>query len=78
MGNWKKYAEDEWALGDDKYSFAKVWKIGLSAHERKRRHIQAYAFSGRIGRDGIETKAYFKSKPRAMAFAKAWIKKHGN
>lgn len=74
--DWKKYAEDEWSNNNDKYSFAKVWKIGLSSGERKKRGIGVYAFAGRVGRTGEETKKYFKRKPQALKYAKYWMETH--
>ena len=73
---WKKYAEDEWMHKKDKYSYIRVWKVGLSAKERKKRGINAFGFSGRVGRNGIETKKFFKRKPEAIKFAKSYMKIH--
>lgn len=74
--DWKKYADNEWTKKDNKYSFAKIWKIGLSSKERIRRGIGAYAFAGRVNREGYETKTYFKSKPQANKYAKLYMRKH--
>lgn len=79
--DWKLYSifssAGEWYGAHDKYSYVKVWKIGLSSKERKAREIGAYGFQARIGRDGspIE-KYYFKTKQQVMKFAKAWMRKH--
>ena len=75
LGTWKQYLNaTEWFK--DKYSYVKVWKIGLPSAERKRRGIEAYGFSGRIGRTGKTTKKYFKSKPQALAHAKSYMRTH--
>jgi hypothetical protein len=74
LNDWKKYATNEWSKKDDKYSFVKVWKIGLSSKERKRRGIELWGFSARIGED--EEKLYFKSKQQAEKNAYEYMKKH--
>lgn len=74
MSKWKKYADDEYYLENDKYSFAKMWKIGLSSKERKRRGIGAYAVSTRIGLNGNEFKRYFKTKKKANEDLKNYLR----
>ncbi len=75
--DWKKLPNDtEWYKEKPKYSYARVWKIGLPAYERKRRKIGAYAFSGRIGRSGITTKKYFKRQAEALNYAKFYMRKN--
>ena len=73
---WIKATNDtSWYKEDDKYSFIRVWKIGLSASERKRRGIKLYGVSGRIGMNGECWKKYFKTKPQAIAYVEAYLKK---
>lgn len=84
--DWEKYAENEespgmgwgieWYRKDDKYSYAKAWHTGLPASEMKRRGLGSFFFSGRIGRDGKETKKDFKTKQQALAYAQSWMRTH--
>ncbi|MEK6880128.1 MAG: hypothetical protein AABY22_10990 [Nanoarchaeota archaeon] len=74
LKDWKRYTENEWSRKDDRYSFVKVWKTGLSSNERKRRGIGLYFFSGRVSRNGIETKKSFKTKSQALRFAKSYMR----
>ncbi len=76
LKDWKKYGEDEWYRLDDKHSYIKVWKIGLSSKERKRRGILAYGFSSLIRKNDLYLKKYFKTKSQALKFAKAYMRKH--
>lgn len=73
---WKKHAEGEYFKPKEKYSMVRVWKVGLSSFERKRRGINTYGFAGRIGRSGIETKKFFKKKSEANLFASNYMKKY--
>lgn len=70
---WINYTENEWYKLKDKYSIVKIWKIGLSSKERKKRGIGAYGFIGRLSRDGIETKKTFKKESEALKFAKEYM-----
>lgn len=76
---WKKIGRDEsgydYLQRDNKYSYAKVWKTGLSSSERKRRGIHPYFFSGRVGREGETIKKNFKKIKEAKLFAKKWMDK---
>lgn len=77
LTSWKKgLGEGEYYKTNDKYSYTRVWKIGLSSKERKRRGIGTYGFSGRIGRMGQTTKRYFKTKSQALYFAKSYRGTH--
>ena len=74
MGNWKKYAKNEWTKEGEKYTYAKVWKTGLPLKEMKRRgYIGTYGFSARIGREGQTTKEYFKKKSEAIKRAEKYM-----
>jgi len=76
LEDWKKYSDSEWSKNDDKYSYVKVWKIGLSAKERKRRGIKAYGFEARLGTNGSTEKDYFDKKSEALASAMKYMKEN--
>ena len=73
---WKQWTQDEWRKEGDRYSYAKVWRTGLPGLEIKRRGIEPFIFSGRVGLNGMETKKYFKSKSAALAFASEWLRRN--
>lgn len=50
---------------NDRYSFARCFKSGLSSKEIKKRGIKRFIFSARIGRDGIEIKEYYPTFKQA-------------
>lgn len=59
---------------NDRYSYVKVWKTGLSAKEMKRRgHEGTFCFEKRIGLYGKTYKFYFKTKKQALKFLKEVI-----
>ena len=78
LKNWKKSKVEDstWYHKKIKYSYVNVWKTGLPLKEMKRRgHIGTYVFKGRVGY-GNMTKKYFKTKTKALAYAKSYMKTH--
>lgn len=74
---WKKLpGEGEYFKKGDKYSYVKFFKTGLSSKEIKRRGIKPHIFSARIGRNGEETKKYFKKEIQAKEEAIKYMKSH--
>ena len=75
--DWQKQPNDTlWVRKDDKFSFVRVWKVGLPASERKRRGINTYGVMTRIGRSGVQRKRFFKKKSQALASARAFMRKN--
>lgn len=79
--DWKMYQNGQfgtdWFSVNDKYSYVKVWKTGLSLGEMKRRgKIGTYIFATRKGLRGRTIKKYFKTKTEALKFARAYMRKH--
>jgi len=62
----KKYQEKIWENKKDKYHFVKIWKKGVGRWG---------AEHGREGGPGGAEKN-FKTKSEALAYAKAYMKKH--
>lgn len=58
------------------YSLVRVWRIGLSSQERRRRGIGLYGFFGRVRLKGRETKQTFKKRSSALNAARAYMGKH--
>jgi hypothetical protein len=71
----ERIENEEWFGKTDKYSFVRVWKIGLSSAERKKRGIGLYGFHSRIGLKGEEVRKYFSKKSQALQYAKEWMEK---
>lgn len=73
----KSLPSEEWYHKTKSYSYVHVWKTGISLKEmRKRGHEGTYIFSARIGRDGITTKKYFKTKSAAFRYALNYMRTH--
>lgn len=60
------FDDNEFYKINDKYSYAKLFKTGLSSKEVKRRGIKRYILMARIGLNGIEKKEYFKTKNQGI------------
>lgn len=76
LGNGGKEWGEEYFKVNDKYSYAKSFKTGLDSKEIKRRGIKPHIFMGRIGRDGKESKEYFKTKKESDKAMINYMKKH--
>lgn len=72
--NWIKRVDDkdmiEWYSTEDRYSYVRIWKIGLSSHERNIRGIGSWGLSARWGLMGNEVRNTFKSRKQALEYAK--------
>lgn len=81
---WKRLGKGNSSYGeeffrtDDKYSYVKSFKTGLPSSEIKKRGIKPHIFMGRIGRDGKETKEYFKTKKESDKAMFNFMKKHNS
>ncbi len=77
LKDWKKSKVDtSWYHVKIPYSVVRVWKIGLPSYERKRRGIGLYGTLGRVGRNGRQTKKTFKTKIKALTYAKSYMRTH--
>lgn len=85
--DWVKYAENEESAGmgwfieyyrrNDQYSYVKAWHTSVPLDEMKKRgHVGAFIVGARIGRDGIETKKYFRTKQQAISYAMGYMRSH--
>lgn len=71
--NWIKLGDGEWYHKEDKYSYVKVFKTGLSSHQIKVRGIKPYIFMARRGRNGREVKRYFNRLYQAEEVATKYM-----
>ena len=74
---WKKLPNTtEWYKHNNRFSFVRVWKIGLPSSERRRRGIGLYGVMGRIGRSGTTNQRTFKTRTLALDWAKNYMRRN--
>lgn len=70
--------ETSWHGKNNSYSYVRVWKPAISKSERDRRGINTYGVVWRIGREGSETKQFFKTRTQALTEAMKFMRQNSD